>query len=176
MIQALKHNLYQWDTRICLRVFGWNGRKLLDTLMRAASRFGDGYYYPFIGVVLFFLDRAVIKSLLPAALIGFAIELPLHKLLKHKVRRSRPCSILPEINNLVSLPDEFSFPSGHTAAAFLMATILSAFYPVMLVPGFFLAALIGISRIYNGVHFPVDVVVGSVIGILSAKIGLVIIL
>jgi undecaprenyl-diphosphatase len=83
---------------------------------------------------------------------------------------------LPEISNLVSLPDEFSFPSGHTAAAFLMATILGAFYPVMVAPGFIIATFVGVSRIYNGVHFPADVVVGSVIGILSAKIGLVIML
>lgn len=176
MIQALKQNINHWDTAICLRVFGWNGRKFFDVMMRTASRFGDGYYYPFIGLMVFLLDRSVAKMLIPAAMIAFAIELPLHKLLKHKVRRIRPCHMLPEISNLVSLPDEFSFPSGHTAAAFLMATLLGAFYPFLLAPAFVIAAFVGISRIYNGVHFPADVIAGSLIGILSAKTGLVIIL
>jgi undecaprenyl-diphosphatase len=176
MIQVLKHNLNQWDTAICLHIFRWNGRRTADQLMIFASRLGDGYAYPFIGLLIFLLDPAVSRMFIPAALIAYAIELPAFKILKHKIRRVRPCNFIPEISSLIHLPDEFSFPSGHTAAAFLMATLLSTFYPAFTLPCFLIAAWIGVSRIYNGVHYPGDVLVGCLIGMISAKIGLLIIL
>lgn len=174
MIQAFVHNLNQWDTIVCLHIFGWNGKKAVDRVMKSASKAGDGYFYPVIGLLVFLLDRTVAMQLLPAAVMAFALELVLQKILKHSIRRMRPCNLLPEINNLISLPDEFSFPSGHTAASFLMATILSAFYPLVAIPAFLVALLIGISRVYNGVHYPGDVIVGSVLGLMTAKIGLAI--
>jgi undecaprenyl-diphosphatase len=61
-----------------------------------------------------------------------------------------------------------SFPSGHTATSFACATVLSAFVPRLRVPFFLLAALIGISRVYNGMHYPTDVVAGALLGVLTA--------
>jgi len=176
MIHALIQNLHHWDQMLCLQIFAFNGRKTTDRIMVFATRLGDGYIYPLIGMFIIILNPVMIKSLVPAALIAFAIELPGHKLLKQTIRRTRPCHILPQIKNLVSLPDEFSFPSGHTASAFLMATVISTFYPALIIPNFLMAALIGLSRIYNGVHYPGDVIVGSLIGIISAKIGLIIVM
>jgi undecaprenyl-diphosphatase len=64
-----------------------------------------------------------------------------------------------------------SFPSGHAATAFAGATVLAAFLPRWRVPLFALAVLIGLSRLYNGVHFPTDVVAGAVLG---GLVGLVV--
>ncbi len=61
-----------------------------------------------------------------------------------------------------------SFPSGHTATSFACATVLSAFAPRLRVPFFLLATLIGLSRIYNGVHYPTDVLAGALLGVLTA--------
>lgn len=61
-----------------------------------------------------------------------------------------------------------SFPSGHTATSFAAATVLSAAAPRWRVPFFLLATLIGFSRIYNGMHYPTDVLAGAVIGVLTA--------
>jgi undecaprenyl-diphosphatase len=66
---------------------------------------------------------------------------------------------------LVGLPHGSSFPSGHTATSFACATVLSYFVP-RAAPAFYLLALgIGFSRIYVGVHWPLDVQGGSVIGL-----------
>jgi undecaprenyl-diphosphatase len=59
-----------------------------------------------------------------------------------------------------------SFPSGHTATAFACATVLSAYAPRWRVPFFVLAVLIGFSRIYNGLHYPTDVLAGAALGVL----------
>jgi undecaprenyl-diphosphatase len=58
-----------------------------------------------------------------------------------------------------------SFPSGHAATAFACATVLASFAPRWRVPFFVLAALIAISRIYNGLHYPTDVLAGAALGV-----------
>lgn len=57
-----------------------------------------------------------------------------------------------------------SFPSGHTAYAFAMATLWSARYSKLRIPLYLLAASTAIARIYLGKHYPSDVLVGAVIG------------
>jgi undecaprenyl-diphosphatase len=66
---------------------------------------------------------------------------------------------------LVALPHGSSFPSGHTSTSFACATVLSFFVP-RAAPAFYLLALaIGFSRIYVGVHWPLDVLGGVVLGV-----------
>lgn len=62
-------------------------------------------------------------------------------------------------------PEDASFPSGHTASSFAAATALTTFYPHARPLVFALAALVGISRVHLGHHFPSDVAIGSVIGV-----------
>jgi undecaprenyl-diphosphatase len=59
-----------------------------------------------------------------------------------------------------------SFPSGHSATSFACATVLSHCVPRLRVPFFVLATLIAVSRIYNGMHYPTDVLAGAVLGVL----------
>lgn len=62
----------------------------------------------------------------------------------------------------------YSFPSGHAATSFACATVLSALAPRRRVAFFLLATLIALSRLYNGVHYPTDVVAGALLGVLVA--------
>jgi undecaprenyl-diphosphatase len=64
----------------------------------------------------------------------------------------------------------YSFPSGHAATSFACATVLAVFAPRWRVPFFVLATLIGLSRLYNGVHYPTDVVAGALLGVLTARL------
>jgi undecaprenyl-diphosphatase len=74
----------------------------------------------------------------------------------------------PFVHQLGPKTSTHSFPSGHSATSFACATMLAAAAPRLRVPLYVLAALIAFSRLYNGDHFPLDVLAGSALGILVA--------
>jgi undecaprenyl-diphosphatase len=71
----------------------------------------------------------------------------------------------PRVHPLVTRPHDHSFPSGHAATSFACATVLAYASPRLRVPVYLLAALIGFSRVYVGVHYPLDVIGGAVLGV-----------
>jgi undecaprenyl-diphosphatase len=74
----------------------------------------------------------------------------------------------PHYDPLIAVPATHSFPSGHAASSFAAATAIAAVAPRWRVPAFVLAALIAFSRVYNGVHWPTDVLAGAAVGVLTA--------
>lgn len=88
--------------------------------------------------------------------------------LKPLLRRDRPAESETDPLPLVDVPVTYSFPSGHATVSFACATILTFALPRLAVPFYALAALIAFSRVYVGVHYPSDVVVGAVLGTLIA--------
>jgi undecaprenyl-diphosphatase len=86
-------------------------------------------------------------------------------LLKHLTDRARPPLADPAIQSLISLPDSTSFPSGHAATAFAAATAVGMLHPRLRVPLLTLAGMVALSRVYLGVHFWSDVLVGSLLGV-----------
>jgi undecaprenyl-diphosphatase len=92
-------------------------------------------------------------------------------LLKAGIGRDRPPLANPDPEPLVRLPATPSFPSGHATVAFACATVLALAVPRLRWPLFVLAALVAWSRVYVGVHYPLDVLAGAILGVL---IGLVV--
>lgn len=90
--------------------------------------------------------------------------------LKTLLSRERPYNILKNLNTFNIILKDYSFPSGHTSASFSIATTIALNMPKLSILVFFVALLIGISRIYLGVHYPTDVVAGLVLGVGSAII------
>jgi undecaprenyl-diphosphatase len=106
------------------------------------------------------------RRLAPFALVLVAVAAAdgLAGLVKLAVGEHRP----NEPDPLVTIPHSHSFPSGHTATSFAAATVLTALVPRAAPAFFLLAAAIAYSRLYVGVHFPLDVVGGAVIGVATA--------
>jgi membrane-associated phospholipid phosphatase len=92
-------------------------------------------------------------------------------IVKSAVGENRP----DEPHPLVTIPHSHSFPSGHTATAAAGATMLSVLYPRAAPLFIVVAAAIAYSRLYVGVHFPLDVVGGAVIGVATALLLLAIV-
>jgi len=80
-------------------------------------------------------------------------------LLKDAIPRARP-----HVHALVARPHSHSFPSGHATTSFACATVLAFALPRFRVPLYLLAAAIAWSRVYVGVHYPLDVFAGAVLG------------
>ncbi len=88
------------------------------------------------------------------------------KILKHLILRPRPFEVLPDVYKLVSSAGP-SFPSSHAVNSFTVATLITLFLknPVYTTIAFIMAFLSGFSRIYVGVHYPLDIIAGAIIGI-----------
>ena len=82
------------------------------------------------------------------------------------VCRIRPCDVNQTVQLIIARPADYSFPSGHTATAFALATSLSITYPkwYVIAPSALWACSVGVSRMNEGVHYPSDVLAGAVIG------------
>ena len=87
--------------------------------------------------------------------------------MKYTIDRQRPYEKYPEEVNPIETEDSPSFPSGHTAAAFSLATSLSISYPkwYVIAPATVWACGVGFARINQGVHYPSDVLTGAAIGV-----------
>lgn len=86
-------------------------------------------------------------------------------IIKHLVKRVRPCHSLGDDEQLINRPRFYSFPSGHTTASFAVAgVVLLRCQFITFLPILILASLIGFSRIYLRVHYLTDVMVGVMLG------------
>ncbi len=90
--------------------------------------------------------------------------------LKFLIDRQRPYEQLDAARLLTPFENDPSFPSGHTEMSFLAATIVSQFHPGYSKYLYGFSLIVALSRIYVGVHFPIDVIGGAIIGIVIGKL------
>jgi len=90
------------------------------------------------------------------------------QILKRAVARARPCDANGQLLALIDLPDPYSFPSGHAAAASAMSGTIAIAHPLLAPVLLPLAALIALSRVRLRVHHVSDVIAGMVLGLAGA--------
>jgi undecaprenyl-diphosphatase len=131
---------------------------------RQVSRTADGHLYLILPLLL---AAATARGDLLAqhAVLAFAVERCLYWVLKNGLRRKRPAQALPGFESTIIASDEFSFPSGHSSAAFLFATLLVQHFGPLALPCYLWAMAVAMSRVYLGVHFPTDTLVGASLGV-----------
>lgn len=156
--------LYRCDLRVLLWFMHARHRQLWIIAARAVSRSGDGFMQVLLPSLLWLLDREQGRVLWLATAAAFALERPLYWVLKNSCQRRRPPEAIPSFNSVIQAADRFSFPSGHTAAAFLLATMTALHYGTAALPLYLWAAAVGVSRVVLGVHFPTDILAGALLG------------
>ena len=174
MLREFTNNITRWDRLLFHHIFGWGDRGVtLNRSFRLISWSANGCLYPFLVLYVHLtLGAATSKPLLLSAALAFLLERLLYHLLKQSMKRDRPYECIVDVQFRVRPPDQFSFPSGHTASAFLMMTLLASFFPVLQIPTLLWASTVGIARVYLGVHYPTDVLAGAVLGIFTARVGI----
>ena len=155
-----------WDINTVKTINDWN----IHDLSRGISH--SGIILP-VGIPTAMGIYALIQKEQPllkeAIYIGTSVieALGLTYGLKYAIDRQRPYEKYPDKIHPIEPEDSPSFPSGHTAAAFSLATSLSITYPkwYVIAPSAVWACGVGLARINQGVHYPSDVLTGAAIGV-----------
>lgn len=158
------------DVSLVSKLFASRYHNTLIPLAKKVSATGDGWMYV-LAALLASVNFADHRFYVLSLLLGFAIERPVYYLLKNLLRRNRPFRTLG-IKNAVVPSDQFSFPSGHTSAAFMFCLLTVNAFPILLWPLVLWASMVGFSRVILGVHYPTDILVGSIMGMSLAQLSL----
>ena len=154
-----------FDAKIFHIINGSWSNPLFDFLMPLVSELGSSEILFIISLAIFALRRKADGGRLAVLLFaGLTVTFYIVYFLKSASLRPRPHLVFPQANILEAARGS-SFPSGHTAQAFMAATVFSSAFRRMRIPFFAAAAMVGYSRIYLGAHFLTDVVCGAVIGL-----------
>lgn len=160
----LLYTLQRFDVRLFSKVFRQGERRMVRPLARALSRSADGYLYALVPLLLYVLRADHISAFTILLLASLSVERILYWLLKNGLKRRRPQEFMPGFRSLVVAADRFSFPSGHTSAAFVLATALFVVYQGPVFSMYLWATAIGLSRVILGVHYPGDTLAGAIMG------------
>jgi membrane-associated phospholipid phosphatase len=161
------------DTRLFLLINGLPHTSLTNRMMHALTTVmngGGGWALILIATAL--VDgkrgrRALYGVLPPLWLATMAVEYPI----KGYFRRRRPFLDVVQAVAVGRKPMTYSFPSGHSASGFAGAWLLRRHYPEFAGLWYTIAGLVGFSRVYLGVHYPGDVIVGALSGALIAELS-----
>jgi undecaprenyl-diphosphatase len=137
---------------------------VLDDVFVALSRIGSqGAIWILIAVLaaLYWRRPAIFLYVALADLIAGVSG----ALLRQAIGRERPPLRFPEPHPLVQVPGNPGFPSGHAATSFACAATLAWLTPLSPIALYALATLIAFSRVYVGVHYPLDVIGGAALGL-----------
>lgn len=174
MNQSILKRINKFDNYILFNIKKYMKNKYLDRLMPIVTRMGNGGFIWITIAGILMLDKpyraignVVILTLIISTIIGEGI-------VKHLVRRVRPCNYQNAINLLITKPMSYSFPSGHTVSSFAVAEMLSMYFSQYKLIFIGVALLIAFSRLYLYVHYPSDIISGIIIGILCSKLVLII--
>ncbi|HCA04647.1 MAG TPA: phosphatase PAP2 family protein [Ruminococcaceae bacterium] len=147
-------------------------RPKLNRIMVTASRLGNAgivwwaVCLPFLIIPRWrYTGLTIIFALGLTSLMGEGI-------IKHTVKRVRPCHSLDEEEQLIKKPKYYSFPSGHTASSFSVVSVaIFSQCPVyVIIPIALVASIIAFSRVYLRVHYLTDVLVGFLLGMTCGAI------
>jgi undecaprenyl-diphosphatase len=171
-MQNIINALYSVDKSVFLFINVTLSHPLLDPAMTRITELKFWLIPGLLGAALYVFRENKRKALIVLGLIALTVAIGdslASQVLKKIFARPRPCN--PDFfveggRFLLGMPRSFSFPSSHSVNMFSVATLLFCFYRKYGVYFYSFAALIAYTRVYNGVHYPSDVIGGAAIGCL----------
>ena len=160
--------LNEYDRQLFTKVFKQREQHPAIPFARLLSRSGEGVLHVLIPLAVWELQLPTLDELVSLLLLSLVLERSLHWTLKNTLKRPRPQNSIPGLRCLTNASNQFSFPSGHSSRAFLLATVLAVVYGGATSAMYLWAAGVGLSRVLLGVHYPGDVLAGALIGSCTA--------
>ena len=154
----------QAELRVCRYLNGSSGYTSVRGLFRVVSWLGNGWFwYAWILALPALYGRDGWQPALQMAATG-VVCLLVYKLIKQRAVRERPFITHPAIHCAAAPLDRYSFPSGHTMHAVAFTWVMASYFPewAMLLVAF--TALVALSRVVLGLHYPTDVAAGAGLG------------
>lgn len=149
---------------------GW-----LDPIMKFITSLGNaGILWIALCILMIIFKKTRQTGIVSACSLAAAFTIN-NLIIKNVVARTRPYEAIEALNRIVSAQSDYSFPSGHTTASFAVAVVMFMELPKKYgVPALIMAFLIAFSRLYVGVHYPSDVIVGMITATIYAIIAVTI--
>lgn len=159
-----------WDLHLFRVINGDLRNAVFDVLMPLITD-PDPFFIPLalvaVGLLIWGGRRG--RTAVVLALLLLVVTNAVNETLKLWVQRPRPCHALEAVHLLVGCSkSNFSFPSSHAVNVTAQAAFFGFAYRPLVIPLFLVAAMIGYSRVYVGVHYPADVVGGVLVGLMCA--------
>ncbi len=168
----LTERFHALDLSLGTRFNRLGDHSLLCLPFRVVSRLGDGLVWYVIMLLLpLMYGKAGLFLSLQMAVTGL-VATWIYLWIKRTTGRLRPCEAYPHIQAYMRPLDRFSFPSGHTLHAVAFSCLLMAALPLWTPWLLVFTALVALSRLVLGLHYPTDVLVGAALGWLLAKLSL----
>lgn len=164
-MKGLWEFLYHKDKRLFVYINKRIKCKMLDGFMPLITHLGGAGFTVFTCLFLYLFGQSEAKVAATEAFVTITGSQGIVQLFKNTITRKRPYLVLPEVNTFWrKLLKDYSFPSGHTTAGFSLAAILAMHFPAYSLVSYSLATMVGVSRVYTGMHYPSDVLSGAFLG------------
>lgn len=159
--------LIEFDRWLFYLINGAGANGFFDAVMPFLTDFSN-FEIPlaiaWVMLMVFGGRRGRVTALVLAVTLLMTDQMSSH-VIKPLVQRERPCVELSDVRALMGLKTSFSFPSSHAANIFGAATVLSLGYRRLTIPFMVIATAVAYSRVYVGVHYPLDVIAGAALGV-----------
>ena len=175
MHNILLNGILNYNTALFYAVNDGMDNSVFNFIMPILTNFGNLIAWSLVCVLIFIFGGQYGKKVAIIGLLALFLSSAAILALKYIVAEPRPFLVLSHVH-LLTTENDYSFPSGHATASFAGAVAIGKKYSFiikgkthkLIYPLLAFAAIIGFSRVYVGVHYPLDVIFGAVIGTIFA--------
>ena len=175
MHNILLNGILNYNTALFYAINDGMDNSVFNFIMPILTNFGNLIAWSLVCVLIFIFGGQYGKKVAIIGLLALFLNSAAILALKYIVAEPRPFLVLSHVH-LLTTENDYSFPSGHATASFAGAVAIGKKYSFiikgkthkLIYPLLAFAAIIGFSRVYVGVHYPLDVIFGAVIGTIFA--------